>query len=284
MIKIGDFARVTQTSVRSLRHYDQLGVFQPAYVNDETGHRYYTLEQLPRLQRIKALQNLGLSLKEIARLLEEDLTAQAIRGMLLLKQAEARQVLEDVELRLSQVETYLNLIEDEGRLPNLHVVAKPVEAWHVASVRRPIQEGDDIQRVFLELHDELSEAGIAHQEAVGVFHTQGLPDDHVYAKLPYHIAEDELECAFRLDKDLSHLDGEYSFEFKTLPAVKLVASVVYQGPYISRGAGSLALYDWAGANNYQFAYPIREIYLRVVDRNLQHPQNLVEIQFPVVAK
>ena len=267
-----------------MRHYDQLAVFQPEYVNEETGHRYYTLEQLPRLHRIKALQNLGLSLKEIGRLLEEDISTEAIRGMLLLKQAQARQTLEDIELRLSQVETYLNLIENEGILPKLHVVVKSIEPIPVASVRRPISDASEIQGVFLDLHEQLNQAGITHHEAIGIYHTQGLPEDHVYAKLPYHIADDELECAFHLEKDLSHLDDKHPFTLRMLPAVKQVASVVFAGAYQMRGEGSLALYNWAGDNNYQFAYPIREIYLRVNDRNLQHPQNLVEIQFPVIAK
>ncbi len=284
MIKIGDFARLTQTSVRSLRHYDQLTVFQPMYVNDETGHRYYSVEQLPRLHRIKALQNLGLSLKEIGRLLNENITTEAIRGMLLLKQAEARQTLEDLELRLSQVETYLDLIDNEGTLPNLHVVVKSIEPWYIASRQQTISDASEIQGVFLDLHEQLTLAGIVHHEAVGIFHTQGLPEDHTYTKLPYHIADDELECAFRIDKDLSHLSNKYPFTLRTLPAVKQVASVVYQGEYIARGEGSLALYNWAGQHNYQFAYPIREVYIRINDRNLQHPQNLVEIQFPIVAK
>lgn len=284
MIKIGDFARLTQTSIRSLRHYDQLGLFQPAYVNQDSGHRYYTLEQLPRLHRIRALQNLGLSLKEIGRLLEENITAEAIRGMLLLKQAETRQILDDAELRLSQVENYLHLIENEGQLPHLDVVVKELESWHVASLQRTVTNSSQIQQVFIDLAEQLDQAGIAYQESIGIYHTQNLPEDHVYAKLPYHIADDELECAFRLEKDLSHRTHKFPFKLKTLPPVNQVASVVYQGSYFNRGEGSLALYNWAEDNHYQFGSPIREIYLKVNDNNLQHPQNLVEIQFPIFAK
>ena len=60
---------LAQTSVRMLRHYDKLGLLEPSYTDKFTGYRYYTLQQLPRLNRILALKELGFSLDQIARLL-----------------------------------------------------------------------------------------------------------------------------------------------------------------------------------------------------------------------
>ncbi|MBK8046560.1 MAG: MerR family transcriptional regulator [Anaerolineales bacterium] len=62
MFKIGDFSRVSQVSVRMLRHYDKLGLLAPGHIDKFTGYRYYTLDQLPRLNRIVALNDLGLTL------------------------------------------------------------------------------------------------------------------------------------------------------------------------------------------------------------------------------
>ena len=59
MFKIGDFSRLAQVSVRMLRHYDKLGLLEPSYTDRFTGYRYYTIDQLPRLNRIVALNDLG---------------------------------------------------------------------------------------------------------------------------------------------------------------------------------------------------------------------------------
>ena len=62
LFKIGDFSQIGQVSVRMLRHYDELGLLKPAYVDRLTDYRYYSLEQLPKLNRLLALKDLGFSL------------------------------------------------------------------------------------------------------------------------------------------------------------------------------------------------------------------------------
>ena len=111
MFKIGDFSKVCQVSIKSLRHWDEIGLMQPAYTDPITGYRYYHIDQLEQVNRIQALRGLGLSLKETARLLEEDLPASEIRGMLRLKEAELRQQVEEGQAKLAQIETRLQQLE-----------------------------------------------------------------------------------------------------------------------------------------------------------------------------
>ena len=66
-------------------------MLKPSNVDEFTGYRYYTADQLPKLNRILALKDLGLSLEEIKKLLEEKLTADQIRGMFMLKRCEAEE-------------------------------------------------------------------------------------------------------------------------------------------------------------------------------------------------
>jgi DNA-binding transcriptional MerR regulator len=67
--KIGDLARTTGLTVRTLHHYDQLGLLSPAARSDG-GHRCYTDDDVKRLHRIVALRSLGISLEEIGLLLD----------------------------------------------------------------------------------------------------------------------------------------------------------------------------------------------------------------------
>ena len=113
-LKIGDFARIGQVTVQTLRHYDDLGILKPSQVDPLSGYRYYTLDQLPRLHQILTLKDLGFSLEQIAHLLDENLPPAELHGMLRLKRTELRrQVDEDLD-RLERLEARLRLIEGEG--------------------------------------------------------------------------------------------------------------------------------------------------------------------------
>ena len=70
-LKIGEFSRLMQVTVKTLRHYETKGLLIPGEVDEWTGYRYYNLEQMQRLSEIKDLQGLGFSLEEIRDLLEE---------------------------------------------------------------------------------------------------------------------------------------------------------------------------------------------------------------------
>ena len=94
MYGIGTVARLAQVSVRTLRHYDEIGLLKPAWADPQTGYRWYSPEQLHRLHRILVLRDLGVSLTEIGTLLEADVTIEQLRGILLLREAEARERME----------------------------------------------------------------------------------------------------------------------------------------------------------------------------------------------
>src|SRR5215208_3956673 len=62
--KVGELARRTGLSVRTLRYYDEIGLLSPSR-RSEGGHRLYTAEDVVRLQRIKSLAQLGFTLREV---------------------------------------------------------------------------------------------------------------------------------------------------------------------------------------------------------------------------
>ena len=82
MFLIGEFARIGQVSTAQLRRYDRMGLLQPQKVDSMTGYRYYSATQLPQLNRILALKELGLTLEQIGRALNENISSEELRGML----------------------------------------------------------------------------------------------------------------------------------------------------------------------------------------------------------
>lgn len=62
---IGDFARATHMSVKTLRHYHRIGLLEPADVDPDSGYRYYTTDQVPTAQVIRRFRELDMPLDDI---------------------------------------------------------------------------------------------------------------------------------------------------------------------------------------------------------------------------
>ena len=71
-LKIGEFSRLMQVTVKTLRHYEQKGLLTPDEVDEWTGYRYYNISQMLRLNSIRQLQQLGFTLDEIKNLFDDE--------------------------------------------------------------------------------------------------------------------------------------------------------------------------------------------------------------------
>jgi len=65
MYKIGDFAKISGASVKTLRYYDEIGLLKPRSIDNFTNYRYYSDSELKMFKRIEQLKKLGFTLEEI---------------------------------------------------------------------------------------------------------------------------------------------------------------------------------------------------------------------------
>src|SRR5262249_28935324 len=63
-LKVGELARRTGLTVRTLHHYDAIGLLKPS-LHTEAGYRLYTAGDIARLQQVLSLRQLGFSLEEV---------------------------------------------------------------------------------------------------------------------------------------------------------------------------------------------------------------------------
>ncbi|MBL8166440.1 MAG: MerR family transcriptional regulator [Anaerolineae bacterium] len=262
MLKIGEFAALTQISVRMLRHYDEIGLLKPSHVDRESGYRYYTLDQLPDLNRIVALKDLGLSLEEIRLLLDQSaavpLSAAEIRGMLKLKRAQLQQRIQEEQERLLRVENRLRQIEDEGCLPEVEVVFKQMPEMHVLALSGTGYAG----HLFQQTYPALKQAGLAQHIRgrmtlyLGSLERQrtGTPPSPFPIEIAY-IVTAAVTDALPLD------DGRV-LEVKTIPAYKQVISLISRKPDHERHLDARLLWRWLRQHHYLLVAPTRELYLQ----------------------
>ncbi len=91
MFKIGDFSKLNRVSIKALRHYDEIGLLKPVKLDDSTGYRYYSAAQLPRLNKILALKDLGFSLNKITEIIDYDQTSEFLSSMLAIRKEEIKE-------------------------------------------------------------------------------------------------------------------------------------------------------------------------------------------------
>lgn len=286
MLKIGDFSQLGQVSVRTLHHYDERGLLKPARIDDWTGYRFYSVEQLPRLNRILALKGLGFSLDQIGRLVDDDVPAEQLRGMLALKQAEIERQLTAGRSRLMRVEARLKQIEQEGTPSPYEVVLKRTAPQTIASTRTTVPTLEDMPTLRCDLYDELYESLERRRVEAGT------PEYALYHTVEYMDRDIDMEAAVAVEETAGETSGTPSvgndrLGFRELSAVPEMASVVHGGSAWEIPQAITALFGWIGANGYQAAGPYREIHLYGRENELfrEDPSNVgsivVEIQLPV---
>ncbi|MGQ4412418.1 MerR family transcriptional regulator, partial [[Kitasatospora] papulosa] len=157
MFTIGEFARHGRVSARMLRHYDAIGLLRPDRIDPATGYRYYGAAQLARLNRVIALKDLGFTLQQVRAVVDDQVDADELRGMLRLRRAELEAAMTAAAARLTQVEARLRSIESEGHMPENDVQIKRVPAVRVAEVTStaPGYQPQDISPVVGPLYEKL---------------------------------------------------------------------------------------------------------------------------------
>jgi DNA-binding transcriptional MerR regulator len=274
VFRIGDFSRIARVSCRLLRYYDELGLLKPAQLERDSGYRYYSASQLPRLNRILVLKELGLSLEDIARVLDTDLTAAELRGMLMVRRSDAQRALTEEMERLRHIESRIAQIDTEGELSVDDVIMRSEPAQQILSVRRVVPSFAAARDLIREVSE--SARGLKAKGQLGrltaIAHAQEFELDRIDVEMGFIVAGNVRE-AIRLT------NGE-PLTVRELPGVERMATCVRIGlpERAHLITGKIGLF--MEANGYALAGPGREVFLQP-PRLDRMEESVVEMQFPV---
>ena len=274
MFQIGEFSKIARISTRQLRHYDEIGLFKPLHIDPQTGYRYYSAEQLPQLNRILALKDLGLTLDQIARLITENISAEEIHGMLTLKKAQIEQALQDELVRVRGIEERIYQIETEGVLSDDDVVLKRAPAQKYLSVREVVPTIRNGFALMYEIHRLLphqTERGILGQFAL-TFHSEGFETEQVDVEMGYLLDGNFLD-------NIPLSDGR-RLTIRTLPPIEKMATLARVGIFNDHIGHYGAVGMWIERQGYEVAGVGREVFIEPFIPGHEDTA-VVEIQIPV---
>lgn len=268
MLKIGDFSKLARVTIKALRYYDELGLLKPVKVDQFTGYRYYSDSQLASLNRIIALKDMGLSLEEISRLQQENVSIAHILDLLHTKQSEIKQKLETEAERLRRVEEWLKQTEKEGKMPEHEIVIKKIPAQKVVSVRKILPNYQSVGELFQQIPPYIFKSG----------GQMTAPPMLIIYDEEFKEKDVDVEVAFPVSKVLPS-KGE--IKCGELPGYDQMATTIHKGAYETISSGYSALGKWIGTNGYRIIGPSRESYLTDPSRGTPPSEYITEIQFPV---
>ncbi|MEM7345126.1 MAG: MerR family transcriptional regulator, partial [Chloroflexota bacterium] len=275
MFRIGEFSKIAQTAVSQLRYYDEIGIFQPEHIDPFTGYRYYQASQLPDLNRILAMKELGLTLEQIQRLVMDNVSAEEIRGMLSLKKAQVEQELHATLERLHHIEARLRQVEQEGELSQDDVVIKELPVQPIYSFRDKLSDISAAVPLLMEmsklLPSHISPKKLGHFTAV--FHDNAFATEDV-----------EIEMGFLLHDQVDgslQLSSGHTLTMQVLPRVEMAACAVRLGGMENSYESYANIGRWVEGNGYQLAGPAREVFI-VPPHPDRIEETVCEIQLPVI--
>lgn len=265
MLRIGDFARLSQMSVKALRFYDEIGLLKPTFVDRTTGYRYYAPSLLSRLNQILAFKELGVSLAEIAQLLQTNLSGEQLRGTLERKRLELSRRIASEQAQLAQVDAWLQELTTGA--PAQQIVLKQTPTQFVASMRSTLSSYDDADELFIELQDYLRQYKRTGQRAA-IWHACAGSSDHI-----------DCEALILLEDRVPENNRVRVYEL----ASDTVATIIHEGSEETIEQSYRDVRGWIKSHGYALAGPTREYYWQEA-RAHSDASEITEIQYPIFIK
>ena len=112
MYKIGDFSKMSKTTIKTLRYYEKEGLLKPTFIDQYTSYRYYESSQLVEISKIISLRQVGLSIKEIKKILDGYDMVEILKA----RKKEIENNLIDYNIQLSKIKYLLEGSNMENKI------------------------------------------------------------------------------------------------------------------------------------------------------------------------
>ncbi|MCI8464468.1 MAG: MerR family transcriptional regulator [Lachnospiraceae bacterium] len=264
MFSIGGFSKICQVSVKTLRHYDKIGLMRPKFTDPGTGYRYYSEEQLSGMLLIKRLKRYGFSLADIGPLLKE--TDERVLFLKLKQQKLAlAERLSQTQEAIDELSRHLQDFERTGDVMsyqnNYVVTLEEREAVPILSVREKISVADyggQYEKLFRRVIEEKLEAD---SQTLAIYHDEEF--DQECSDVEIGLVMKRAEQSDRL------LEGG------------LCATTVHHGRYSGLSDGYAAIVKWIQENGYRNVGAPYEFYRKTAFDKIPVEEWETKIYFPV---
>ena len=265
MYKIGDFSSMSKTTIKTLRYYEKEGLLIPVYIDQNTGYRYYESSQLLDISKIISLRQIGLSIKEIKKVLD----GYDMKEILNNRKNEIEKNIKNYNIELSKI----NYLLEESNMKN-EIFIKDIPSYIVYYRDGIIEDLSKITEFVLETGAECAKA---NPELKCI-----TPD---YCYVSYLDGEyKEKDIKIRYAQAVETMGVETSeVKFMETPEIEAVC-IYHKGSYNNLRESYNIILKYIENNNLEIIDSVRECYIDGCWNKENEEDYLTEIQFPVNKK
>ena len=129
LMKIGEIAGFFGVSVKAIRVYEKKGIIKPAQIDDLTGYRYYTADQVQQLNALLELQQLGFTLAEIKKLLKGGMSNEQFMEALVHKKMAWQNTIATAENKIYSIDKITERMSTSEPAAKMHELTEEERAW-----------------------------------------------------------------------------------------------------------------------------------------------------------
>ncbi|WP_017381035.1 MerR family transcriptional regulator [Paenisporosarcina sp. TG-14] len=266
MYRIGLFSKISKTTIKTLRYYDEVGLLQPDHIDVTNGYRYYTSEQLIQLHQIIALKQMGFSIDDISSVKGRNNLHQILDK----KEAELEREIMAFADKLSRIKNYKNELK-RGFTMSYQAVIKDLPECIVYSKKMHISSYDDYFELIPALGVEVMAANplmkLSKPEYSFIVYLDG-----EYKEKDFHVEFCEAVDHFGVETD--------SITFKKIESDQAV-TVLHKGSYSKLSEAYSYVFKWIEDNNFSVSGDPRESYIDGIWNKDNEDDWLTELQVPV---
>ena len=271
MFRIGEFSKMSKTTIKALRYYDEIGLLKPEETDAFTNYRLYTTDQLVRLHRIQELRQIGLSITEIGLILSGCDYEQIL-------QKRKGELISELELGQSQLSRIEFILRGEN-IMNYSATIKELPACIVYSKRITLPNGEESKyESYFSIVPEIGETIAKKYPNLKC----AVPEYCFIVYLDDEHKEKDLEIEFCEAVDKMYPDFD-DIKFKEVKACTVV-SVLHKGAYSDLPKAYAYACNWIEENGYAIADYPRESYIDGIWNKDNEDDWLTEIQVPIAKK
>lgn len=246
-MKINHFSKLSNTSVRMLRHYEKVGLLKISRSLENNNYRDYSAKDLQRVAQIKTLQELGFSLSIIKEILEKE-NISDLDPYFSMQKEYLEEQLKKTEHQQALLHTLSDILVDDQRYLDYHVTLKELPERQVMSLRKTIPNYEQEQMLWNELYQEFLEQNVQFSTpplGLSIYHDEAFEEDKIDLEIQSSIVGNYT------DTEVVH--------FKTAPKQTIV-STTFHGDFNQMPIVMEALGQWIEANDLVISGPMINIF------------------------
>lgn len=267
MLQIGEFSKICQVSVKTLHHYDKIGLLVPAEVDCLTGYRYYQSEQIDTMNYIQRLKRYGFSLDEVQSILAIS-DNEKLKAKLRQQKEKLKREQQEMAIILNELQTHISIFERTSDIMTYQksytIEVKDSPAMNVL-VNRAMMGVDEFGKYYGTLFERVPKERVT---------PTGLNGARYY------------------DEEFDHKssDVEVFIGIKEKEKADVVmepcecAMTVHHGGYSTLSEAYGAIVSWIIENGYEYAGAPFDLYIKTQFDSLSPEEWETEVYFPIRKK